>query len=66
MTCNMASWDRALRIIVGVTLLALGWTGIVTGTPGLVCKVVGFVPLATGIAGICPAYLPFGFSTRRP
>ncbi|HXJ32186.1 MAG TPA: DUF2892 domain-containing protein [Gemmatimonadales bacterium] len=29
---NEAGWDRALRIVVGVVLLYLGWAGIIGGT----------------------------------
>ncbi len=44
---NEASWDRILRVL----LLLLGWAGVVGGTLGLVFKVVGFVPLVTGLVG---------------
>jgi hypothetical protein len=65
MRINTAGWDRALRILLGVTLLILGWGGFVTGTIGLVLKIGGFIPLLTGITGVCPAYIPFNFSTKR-
>jgi hypothetical protein len=65
MRINTAGWDRALRILLGVTLLILGWGGFVTGTIGLVLKIGGFIPLLTGITGVCPAYIPFHFSTKR-
>ncbi len=62
---NEAGWDRVLRIVAGGVLLYLGWAGVVGGTAGLVFKVLGFVPLATGIVGWCPAYRLFGISTCR-
>jgi hypothetical protein len=65
MRINTAGWDRALRILLGVALLILGWGGFVTGTIGLVLKIGGFIPLLTGITGVCPAYIPFHFSTKR-
>jgi hypothetical protein len=65
MRINTAGWDRALRILLGVALLILGWGGFVTGTIGLVLKIGGFIPLLTGITGVCPAYIPFNFSTKR-
>ena len=61
---NEASWDRIARVVVGVILLALGWTGIVDGTLGTVFKVVGFIPLVTGLAGWCPLYAIFRFRTN--
>ena len=60
---NEATWDRVVRVILGIALLFLGWAGIVTGTPGTVLKIAGFLPLLTGLAGWCPAYRLFGIST---
>lgn len=62
---NEGTMDRGVRIVAGVVLLGLGWSGVVEGTVGTVFKFLGFVPLATGLIGICPAYLPFGISTRK-
>lgn len=63
---NEAGWDRTARVLLGVLLLTLGWSGAVGGTLGLVFKVLGFLPLATGLLGWCPAYAVFGFTTRKP
>jgi len=56
---NMGSADRVIRGILGVAILAAGyyynnWFGL-----------IGLIPLATAFISWCPAYLPFGFSTRR-
>lgn len=61
---NEAGWDRIIRVVLGVLLLALGWGGLVDGTVGTVLKYFGFVPLATGLAGWCPLYAIFRFRTR--
>lgn len=63
---NEAGWDRALRIVVGVVLLYLGWAGILGGTLGVVFKVLGFLPLLTGVFGYCAIYSIFGVRTCRP
>jgi hypothetical protein len=63
---NEAPWDRALRVLVGLFLLYLGWTGAVGGTLGWILKIGGFLPLATGIVGWCALYQVFGFSTCPP
>jgi hypothetical protein len=60
---NEAAWDRALRILAGLILLYLGWAGVVGGTLGVVFKILGFLPLLTGVIGYCPAYALFGVST---
>jgi len=45
---NEAGLDRAIRIALGIALLAWGW--------------IGLVPLATGLVGFCPLYRVFGFA----
>jgi hypothetical protein len=61
---NEASWDRIARVALGVVMLVLGWGGIVDGTLGTVLKIVGGVPLVTGIAGWCPIYAVLRFRTN--
>lgn len=56
MKTNESSIDRGIRIVLGVALLVLGFGGIVTGTWGTVFKILGFIPLLTGIIGYCPIY----------
>lgn len=53
---NEASWDRILRVVLGVVLLYLGWSGLVGGGLGTVLKFLGFVPILTGLIGWCPLY----------
>jgi len=65
MTVNEAGWDRAIRVLAGLVLLYLGFGGVVAGTLGTVLKVLGFLPLLTGIVGFCPAYPLLGISTRK-
>jgi DUF2892 family protein len=60
---NEATWDRILRIALGVGLLYLGWAGVVGGALGAALKIVGFLPLVTGVLGYCPAYSLLGIAT---
>jgi hypothetical protein len=60
---NEAGWDRTFRVLLAAFLLYLGWAGVVGGTPGLVLKIVGFLPLVTGAVGFCPVYRLLGIST---
>lgn len=62
---NKSGMDRVIRIILGLVILALGWGGVVTGGFGVFLKVIGFVPLLTGIVGVCPIYLLLKFRTNR-
>jgi hypothetical protein len=65
MTVNEASWDRVVRVVVGLALLYLGWGGVVAGTLGTVFKWLGFLPLLTGVVGFCPAYTLLGMRTKK-
>lgn len=64
---NEAGWDRAVRIVLGIVMLYLGWAGVVGGTLGWILKIAGFLPLVTGVVGWCALYEILGVSTRaRP
>jgi hypothetical protein len=58
MTVNEGILDRALRVIVGMILIALVYTGKV-GAWGW----IGVVPLVTGAVGMCPVYSILGIRT---
>ena len=58
MPVNEGGLDRALRIIAGLAILSLAFVG-----PKTAWAYLGFVPLATGLIGFCPAYALFGIRT---
>jgi hypothetical protein len=60
MSINIAGWGRALRIVLGLMLIALVFVG-----PKTALGWIGAVPLLTGLAGYCPLYSWLGVSTRR-
>ena len=60
MKTNVGNIDRAVRIIVGLALIAATMVGAI-GLWGW----IGIVPLLTGIFRFCPAYMPFGISTCK-
>ena len=55
---NVGGIDRALRLIVGVALIAATLMGVI-GSWGW----IGVLPLATGLFSSCPAYKIIGFSS---
>lgn len=55
---NEGTIDRALRIIVGVVLIALVFVG-----PQTPWGWIGVIPLVTGLVGWCPAYRLLGLRT---
>ncbi|MCP4413188.1 MAG: DUF2892 domain-containing protein [Gammaproteobacteria bacterium] len=59
MKCNVGSFDRRLRVVMGLAIIGAGfyfqsWWG-----------AIGVVPLFTAAIGWCPVYLPFGFSSHK-
>jgi len=65
MKTNQSNIERIIRVVLGIVLLVLGWGGFVGGTLGLVFKILGFLPLLTGLIGFCPLYALFKFSTKK-
>jgi len=58
MKSNVGSVDRALRVIVGLCLIAaslFGWIG--------PWGWIGLLFVGTGVVAVCPAYVPFGWNT---
>jgi hypothetical protein len=55
---NEHAIERALRVVIGLVLLSLVFIG-----PQTLWGLLGLVPLLTGLAGTCPLYTLFGWST---
>lgn len=61
-TTNEGNLDRIFRVIVGAALLI--WFFMDQGAGFWhYAKLIGVVPLLTGLAGNCPVYSLFGFSS---
>lgn len=64
MITNVGTWDRTLRIVIGLALLSLVFVG-----PQSLWGLLGFIPLISGLARFCPGYRLAGVDTcgpRRP
>ncbi len=64
MTMNIGTIDRALRVILGVALIAwaMGWL------PGIAPSIwgwIGVIPLGTALVGSCPVYSLLGIATCK-
>lgn len=55
---NVGSFDRLIRVALGVTLLMLVFVG-----PRTAWGWLGVIPLVTGLSGVCPLYAALGIST---
>lgn len=64
MTKNMGSLDRIIRTLAAVLIAILYFTGQIGGVTATILGVIAIVFLLTSFVGSCPAYLPFGWSTR--
>lgn len=59
---NVGSIDRILRIVFGAALLV--WFFVDQGTGAAhYAKLIGIVPLLTGLMSSCPLYTIFGMNT---
>lgn len=63
MTRNEGTIDRAVRIALGLVLVALLFLGLGSATAW--AAGIGLVLLATGLIGFCPLYRVFGIHTSR-
>jgi hypothetical protein len=55
---NEGTFDRALRVVLGLALLSLVFVG-----PRTAWGWLGILPLATGLLGSCPLYSVLGISS---
>ncbi|PKQ62231.1 hypothetical protein BZG02_13005 [Labilibaculum filiforme] len=65
MKTNMGKIDRLIRIIVGLVLIALYFTDIISGTIGIIALVIAGMFILTSILGNCPPYGLFGINTCK-
>lgn len=61
-TTNEGNFDRTLRVVIGVALIAWFFWDQSTGFWHY-AKLIGIVPLLTGLTGNCPIYSILGVST---
>ena len=62
---NMGTIDRTIRTAAALVIVALYFGGQISGTVAILLGIVAGAFLLTSLVGWCPAYLPFGLSTRR-
>ena len=59
MTCNIGTFDRMVRVVLGVALLTFALAGEHAAWWGW----LGLIPLATAFGGFCPLYRVLHLST---
>lgn len=65
MKANMGTADRIIRIIIAAVIVALYYTGVISGTWGIVLLVLAGIFVLTSFVSFCPLYAPFGISTCK-
>ena len=63
MQTNVGTIDRALRVVIGLVLLAFAFGVIGAGSPYHWIGWIGLAPLLTAAVGSCPLYSVLGFSS---
>lgn len=62
---NMGTADRTIRTIVAIVIGLLILTNIISGTLAIILGIMAVAFLVTSSLSWCPAYCPFGLSTRK-
>jgi hypothetical protein len=62
---NMGMVDRSIRTLAAAVIAVLYFTGRLSGTLGTILLIMAVVFAGTSLISWCPAYLPFGLSTRK-
>lgn len=64
MKANMGTIDRVIRLIVVAVIVALYFTGQISGLALIILGIIAAAFLLTSLIGWCPIYAPFGISTK--
>ncbi len=62
---NMSNTDRIVRVIIAAVFAFLYFSGVVTGTLGVILLVLAAVFVLTSAIAFCPLYAPFKISTYK-
>jgi hypothetical protein len=61
---NMGRWDRTLRLAAAAVIAVLLVAGVLKGTVAVILAIIAAMFIITTFVGFCPAYKPFGISTK--
>ncbi|MCI3181698.1 DUF2892 domain-containing protein [Caulobacter sp. CCUG 60055] len=60
----MGTLDRVIRLAAVAAVIGAYGLGLISGTLALILGAFAVVLLLTSLTATCPAYMPFGLSTR--
>ena len=64
MKTNINGTDKLIRITLAIIFALLFFTGVITGTAGIVLMVAGTILLVTAFISFCPLYYVLRISTK--
>jgi len=62
---NVGKTDKIIRVIVGVLLIVLFFTDVLTGTLGIIALIAAGIALGTAMVNICGIYKLVGISSCK-
>lgn len=65
MKLNMGSADRIIRLVVASAIAVFYFTDQITGLAAIILGFFAVIFVLASFLGVCPLYLPFGFSTKK-
>lgn len=60
----MGTLDRVIRLAAVAAIIGAYVLSLISGTLALILGAIAVVLLLTSLTATCPAYMPFGLSTR--
>ncbi len=60
---NMGNTDKIIRLIIAIGIAILYFTGVITGTIGIVLLILAGIFILTSLVSFCPLYALFGMDT---
>ena len=61
----MGTIDKVIRIVMALILAVLYFTGVVSGTLGIILLVIAAVFVLTSLVSFCPLYPLIGLNTNK-
>jgi hypothetical protein len=65
MNKNMGTADRLIRTVLALIVLALYFTGQISGLAAIILGIFAVIFLLTSLISFCPLYVPLKLSTRK-
>jgi len=65
MNKNMGTADRLIRTVLALIVLALYFTGQISGLTAIILGIFAVIFLLTSLISFCPLYVPLKLSTRK-